>query len=130
MDRPKPTGTLPKTASAGERCSWCGYAIGTAPHLGENDAFVHYLYYDQEDQLERVIRDLLELVHSRYGTDIRPAAVDLERDRAAISEQLSSRVDYLWRRKLADAQAFYREHGHLDIPYGYMVRGYNLGSWL
>ena len=100
------------------------------PYLGENDAFVHYLYYDQEDQLERVIRELLELVHSRYGTDIRPAAVDLERDRAAISEQLSSRVDYLWRRKLADAQAFYREHGHLDIPYGYMVRGYNLGSWL
>lgn len=39
-------------------------------------------------------------------------------------------LNYLWNRKLEDVKEFYEVHGHIDIPYGYMVNGYNLGSWI
>lgn len=38
--------------------------------------------------------------------------------------------DHIWNQKYADACDFYRLHGHTDIPYGHMTRGYDLGGWL
>lgn len=39
-------------------------------------------------------------------------------------------LSYIWDRKCADVETFRTQHGHSDVPYGYMVRGYNLGEWL
>lgn len=39
--------------------------------------------------------------------------------------------DYLWERNYAVAMDFYREHGHLDVPTGYVAaNGVKLGNWI
>lgn len=37
-------------------------------------------------------------------------------------------LSYIWNQKYADLKDFYSEHGHSNVPYGYMVHGYHLGE--
>ena len=37
---------------------------------------------------------------------------------------------YIWNQKFAAAESYFHQNGHVDIPYGYIVDGYNLGSWI
>ena len=39
-------------------------------------------------------------------------------------------ADLFWKQRMEDAREFYEEYGNLDIPYGWMKNGYNLGSWI
>ena len=39
-------------------------------------------------------------------------------------------LDYVWTQKLEDVKVFHAQHGHIDIPDGYMVNSYNLGGWI
>ena len=54
----------------------------------------------------------------------------LEQSNQLNHNQSSESLDYLWKRKLNDAIDYHAIHGHIDIPYGHMVNGYNLGSWI
>lgn len=53
-----------------------------------------------------------------------------ERELQASNGNAPSYFDSVWNQKLADVKAFHAQHGHIDIPYGYLVDGYNLGGWL
>ena len=46
------------------------------------------------------------------------------------SEGAEFRSGNLWNQRLEDVKKYYRQYGHIDIPYGWMENGYNLGSWI
>lgn len=102
----------------------------SCPPLGKNSPFFHCIPFYHHNDITESIRELLAFFHRGYGADISNISVDIGRDYAAISEQMANLVDAAWAKKLADAKAFWLRHHHLDIPYGYMTNGYNLGSWL
>lgn len=56
--------------------------------------------------------DFYEAIHTQQGKETR---------------KLLERV---WERKLQDAKDYREKYGNLDIPDGYIVNGYDLGSWL
>lgn len=100
------------------------------PIQGDGDAWIRYLFFDNEQDISSSICALLQLFHIRYGADLSRVSVCLARDSAAISEQMGNLIDFAWNKRYADARDFWMSHHHLDIPYGFCMNGYNLGSWL
>lgn len=129
---------LKKDLEKNEKCRGRVFLIRVrdrrCPKLCINDENSCCLYLedgaDGYKSLNSVIIRLLELLRQRCGEGVSGISVDTERDSTLIYEQMAGFIDYAWNSKLRDARQFYSEHGHLNIPYGFTVNGYNLGSWL
>lgn len=67
-----------------------------------------------------------------YKSGIQKAYLTPERIKALESiGMIWSAVDYLWERNYYAAVAFHKEHGHLDVPAGYVdSEGIRLGAWI
>lgn len=55
---------------------------------------------------------------------------DWEREKQIHGAQTPAYPDYLWNRKLEVVKEYYKTHGNIDIPYGFMVEGFHFGSWI
>ena len=100
------------------------------PIIGKSDKHIYYLRLMEDNNIQPAIVTILELLHQQFGICVQHIKVDIEKDKQNIYDQMAAYVDSLWNGKLGDIKNYYDNYGNIDVPYGYYVNGYNLGSWI
>lgn len=100
------------------------------PVIEKSNKNVYYIKVTSEFTLGDAIAEIYNILNDTYMTKLDISEIDINRDKQKIYDQMSIYVDSIWNKKYVECKKYYQQHGNIDIPYGYMVNGCNLGSWI